>query len=102
MWTPRQNFFLSFLSLSCLVLSLIVFYPLSMEIDKYNNSTLRIWAYSFYILQGISFTLAMVTFRRGVSLIRLKKESFNLLSFIIDVMVFAIFAYELYWFLKHI
>lgn len=98
----KQHFFLSVLSLLCLILSLSVFYPLSMEVDKYSNLALTLWAYSFYILQGISFILALISFVKTVSLTKQIKRYQFLISLIINAMVFATFGYEMYWLLKRI
>lgn len=98
----KQNFYLSVGALLCLLLSLIVFYPLSMEVDRYSNIALAIWAVSFYIFQGISFTLSFVALVRIVILKKPKKEYLTLFSLIITALVFATFGYEVYWLLSHI
>lgn len=98
----KQNFYFSLLSILCLILSLTVFYPLSMKVDKYSTTILTILAYSFYILQGTSFLLTIVTFIKSIPLVKAKKNYLNYFVLIISILVFTIFGYELYWFLIHI
>lgn len=75
---------------------------MSMETDKYSNGILTIFAYSFYILQAISFVLAIITLINSISLQKTNRHYLNNLTLIISLLLFIVFSYELYWFLKHI
>jgi len=100
--SSKRNVYLSLLSVFCLIVSLAVFYPLSMKVDTYGNTTLAIFAYSFYIIQGASLSLAIFSFVNGTSSIRARKHIRNYFTCIAAGLVLAIFVYELYWFLNHI
>ncbi|MBF2708498.1 hypothetical protein [Flavobacterium soyangense] len=73
-----------------------------MKVDKYSNIVLTVLAYSFYILQGTSFVLTIVTFINGISFIKMKKDTQSYLVLIIDGLLMVIFSYEMYWFLNHL
>jgi len=100
--SSKKNLCLALIAIICLLLSLTVFYPMSMKVDKYSNTILIILAYSFYILQGTSFILTIVTFTNGVSYIKAKKDARNYLVLTINLLLFVMFGYEVYWLLNHL
>jgi hypothetical protein len=100
--SPKQSLFLSMLSVICLLLSLVIFYPLSMKADKYSNAMLAISAYLFYIFQAVSLGLAIVAFARCISAKKSNISFQNYFPLIISVIVFAVFGYEVFWFLQHV
>lgn len=100
--SSKKNLYLALISIICILISLTVFYPLSMKVDKYSNTVLTILAYSFYILQGTSLILTIVTSINGIFFIHAKKDTRNYLAFIINILIFVIFCYEVYWLLNHL
>jgi hypothetical protein len=73
-----------------------------MKVDRYSNTILAVLAFSFYILQGASFALMIITLIKSISLITTKKNYRNYFALVIAVLLAAIFGYEIYWFLNHI
>jgi hypothetical protein len=98
----KQNLFLSLLSVSCLILSLAVFYPMSMAEDKYGERALTILAISFYFFQCVSFILAIVTLLNSFLIIRRSKLFGGYFTLVISIFVFAVFVYEFLWLINHI
>lgn len=92
----------SIVSMLCLLVSLIVCYPLSMETDRFGSVALRLFAYLFYLLQGISFGSSFLTLLYTVNHFRQFNPLPRWLTMLINLLVLAIFLYEGIWLLQHI
>lgn len=100
--SSKKNFYLAIIGIICLLMSLAVFYPLSMKVDKYNDTVLTIFALTFYNLQGTSFILTIITLIKGIFLIKEKRSTLNYFVLIINGLSFAMFGYEVFWFINQI
>ena len=72
-----------------------------MKVDKYSDTILTLLAFSFYAMQGVAFILTVFSLIKCVFLIK-KRDHPSYLTFAIDIILTAIFGYELYWLLNHI
>lgn len=100
--TSGRPFWLSIISLGLLLVSLFVFYPLSMRINDFSELMLTILALGFYLLQGASFVLCMLSIARIFEKREPKKSKPGWPVLLINLLILGIFIYEASWLLHHI
>jgi len=98
----KRNLYFALAAAALMILSLVLFFPLSMDEERYSVAVIKAASYLFYLSQGLGLLLCLFVLLKSLAALRQQKQSLTYLTLAICQLILGIFAYELLWLVKRI